>query len=68
MDRKFMGETLRKLRKDKKITITEMAKAINNCDSRVVRIEAGRFELTLREALLIKKTFGIDLFKTLYTK
>ena len=63
--RVVQGKKFRELRKQKGITILQMAVIMQTSETRVVRIESGKYEIYLNEAILIKKATKIDLFKEL---
>lgn len=60
-ERKLHGLKLKQIRKKKNLTIEQMAKIMQTSESRVIRIESGRFGIYLSEALKIKQATGIDL-------
>jgi len=63
--RVVQGKKFRELRKQKGLTILQMAVIMQTSETRVVRIESGKYEIYLNEAMLFKKELKIDLIKEL---
>jgi transcriptional regulator with XRE-family HTH domain len=61
MDRNLIAvEAIKRLRKEKKISLQEMAELINKSKSAWARKESGDVEITLNEAEEVAKILGTD--------